>query len=107
MSGRRAGRTSSSSVRACNPAAGGSGNACATNADKVSDGCKQAFQAARAANPRAAKVREACSQDVKQLCPGVQPGDGRIRQCLRANADKVSDGCKQAFQAARAAKQGQ
>lgn len=46
-------------------------------------------------------VREACRQDVEQLCPGVQAGGGRIMQCLRDHADKVSDGCKQAFQAAR------
>ena len=73
------------------------------HADKVSDGCKQAIQAARAASE---KVREACGQDVKQLCPGAQPGGGRIAQCLRDHADKVSDGCKQAIQAARAANQG-
>ena len=74
------------------------------HADKVSDGCKQA---ARAAKQEAANVREACKQDVEQLCPGVQPGGGGIMHCLRDHADKVSDGCKQAVQAARAAKQGQ
>ena len=73
------------------------------HADKVSDGCKQAMQAARAASEN---IREACGQDVKQLCPDAQPGGGGIRQCLRANADKVSDGCKQAIQAARAANRG-
>ena len=51
-------------------------------------------------------VRHACRDDVKQLCAGVQPGGGRIKQCLIDNAAKVSDGCKQAIQAARAAKQG-
>ena len=73
------------------------------NADKVSQACKEAALAARAASE---KVQEACREDVKQLCPGAQPGGGAIRQCLRANADKVSDGCKQAIQAARAANLG-
>jgi orotidine-5'-phosphate decarboxylase len=86
------------------PGGGGIMQCLRDHADKVSDGCKQA---ARAAKQEAAKVREACKQDVEQLCPGVQPGGRRIRQCLRDHADKVSDGCKQAFQAARAAKQGQ
>jgi hypothetical protein len=51
-------------------------------------------------------VRQACRDDVKQLCAGVQPGGGRIKQCLKDNAAKVSDGCKQAIQAARASKPG-
>lgn len=51
-------------------------------------------------------VRQACRDDVKQLCAGVRPGGGRIKQCLKDNAAKVSDGCKQAILAARAAKQG-
>jgi len=52
-------------------------------------------------------VREACRADVRQLCPGIQPGGGRILQCLRDHTDKISDGCKQALQTAKAAKQGQ
>ena len=51
-----------------------------------------------------ADLRQACRDDVKQLCAGVQPGGGRIKQCLKDNAAKVSDGCKQAIQAARASK---
>jgi len=51
-------------------------------------------------------VRQACRDDVKQLCGGVQPGGGRLKQCLKDNAAKLSDGCKQALLAARAAKQG-
>jgi len=39
-------------------------------------------------------VVKACEADVKTLCPGIQPGEGRIAECLRKNRDKVSDGCK-------------
>jgi uncharacterized LabA/DUF88 family protein len=74
------------------------------HADKVSNGCKETMQAARA---RSENAREACRQDVEQLCSGVQPDGRRIMQCLREHADKVSSGCKEALQAARAARQGQ
>ena len=50
-------------------------------------------------------LRQACRGDVRALCAGIQPGGGRILQCLRDHADKLSDGCKQALQAAKAAKQ--
>lgn len=50
------------------------------------------------APPRGA-VREACKADVEALCPGIQPGGGRIKACLRANKDKLSEGCKSAIAA--------
>lgn len=49
-----------------------------------------------------AKVREACHEDIVRLCKDVQPGDGRIRECLRAHKDELSDGCKTAIREARA-----
>lgn len=55
-----------------------------------------------------AAVREACRADVAALCQGIQPGGGRIRACLRANKDRLSEGCKSAIaaliQARRAAR---
>jgi hypothetical protein len=45
-------------------------------------------------------LREACKADVASLCQGVQPGGGRIKECLKANKDKLSDGCKTAIAAA-------
>ena len=40
-------------------------------------------------------VASACKSDVQTLCAGVQPGGGRIGQCLQQNAEKVSASCKQ------------
>ena len=40
-------------------------------------------------------VAKACKNDVKTLCPGIQPGGGRIGQCLQQNAERVSAPCKQ------------
>ncbi len=49
-----------------------------------------------------AKLREACHEDAARLCPGIEPGEGRIRECLRAHAEQLSDGCKLAIRNARA-----
>lgn len=51
-----------------------------------------------------AEVRSACEADVAKLCAGVQPGGGRIQQCLARHKSEVSDGCKQAIMTARQGK---
>ena len=53
--------------------------------------------------PGAGKMREACAADVKKLCPDTPMGGGKIMQCLKEHSDSVSDGCKQAMAAAKAA----
>ncbi|MBI5427085.1 MAG: hypothetical protein HZA02_02265 [Nitrospinae bacterium] len=35
-----------------------------------------------------------CHDDVKRLCGGIDPGSGRIRDCMREHRDSVSDACK-------------
>jgi len=59
---------------------------------------------APAAAAAAGPVVEACKADVQTLCPGVQPGDGRIKQCMTKNRSKLSDGCKAALKEQRAKK---
>lgn len=46
-------------------------------------------------------LKQACASDVQTLCPGIQPGGGKLKQCLRDHADKVSMGCKDAMRAAK------
>ena len=41
------------------------------------------------------KMREACETDVKQFCPNIKPGGGRIVQCLEQHQKEVSSGCNQ------------
>jgi hypothetical protein len=41
--------------------------------------------------------RGACMQDVKTLCAGVQPGGGRIRECIREHRAQLSQDCKMAI----------
>jgi len=37
----------------------------------------------------------ACLNDAKKLCPGVQPGGGKVRECLKTNVKDLSDDCKE------------
>lgn len=39
-------------------------------------------------------ARSACGADIRTLCAGVQPGGGRIVQCIASNAASLSPGCK-------------
>jgi hypothetical protein len=43
-----------------------------------------------------------CKADVARLCPGVEPGGGRIISCLKAHKEEVSIGCGKALQAMKA-----
>jgi len=39
------------------------------------------------------KLRAVCGPEIKQLCAGVEPGGGRIKACLKKNADNLTVGC--------------
>ena len=39
-------------------------------------------------------MRSACGADVRSLCAGVDPGGGRILQCLVSNASSLSPDCR-------------
>jgi hypothetical protein len=58
-----------------------------------------------AAEANAPKPRDACAQDVKQFCADVQPGGGRIKECMRSHASELSSKCVSALQANQAKKQ--
>jgi hypothetical protein len=55
------------------------------------------------------KLRQACGAEVKKLCAGIQPGGGRIAQCMREHGSELSEACQTAIaeaMAARSARQG-
>jgi hypothetical protein len=44
-----------------------------------------------------AAVRQACGPEIQQHCAGVEPGDGRLRACVKENFAALSEPCKQAM----------
>lgn len=54
------------------------------------------------ANSQAAQmIQKACGSDIKKLCADVQPGGGRIMQCMKANEAELSNTCKSALATAK------
>lgn len=43
---------------------------------------------------QAEELAGACKDDREKLCPGIQPGSGRIAACFEDNAAKLSTACK-------------
>ena len=41
-----------------------------------------------------AELAGACLKDAKAQCPGVTPGGGKIRDCLKTHIKDLSDECK-------------
>jgi len=35
-----------------------------------------------------------CGGDIKKLCPGVQPGEGRITACIKSHLTDLSETCQ-------------
>ena len=50
------------------------------------------------------KVREQCATDMQTYCASATDRQSRM-QCMRENADKLSQGCRQALSANRAQRQ--
>jgi hypothetical protein len=44
-----------------------------------------------------AAIRQACGPELQQYCADVQPGDGRIRACVKEHFAAFSEPCKQAL----------
>ncbi|WP_201276102.1 cysteine rich repeat-containing protein [Methylotetracoccus oryzae] len=65
-----------------------------------------AFSQMAGMNPEEMKaIRTYCKADVERLCPGVQPGGGRIKACLMEKKEQMSVGCAQALQQLKKDKQ--
>lgn len=43
-------------------------------------------------------LRTYCKPDIERLCPNVEPGGGRIKECLMAQKEQMTVGCAQALQ---------
>jgi len=50
--------------------------------------------------PGARAVLQACKPDIARFCSQVQPGQGRIKACMKEHIHELSDPCKEGlFQA--------
>lgn len=61
--------------------------------------CMSGFGAARAQQPPSSgpaqpPPHQACKPDIQKFCADLHPGSGRIAQCLIANKDRLSPGCR-------------
>ena len=68
--------------------------------DKLSGQCEQAlYTAARLERAVHAitYVANECRAEIQTHCATVQPGQGRIAQCLKTNADQLGEGCRNAL----------
>ena len=44
---------------------------------------------------KASDFRHACKDDMKKICAGIQPGGGRIMQCMKQHEAELSPACKE------------
>jgi Cysteine rich repeat len=42
-------------------------------------------------------ARQACGADISRVCPGVQPGEGRVTACVREHFIQLSAPCRDAL----------
>jgi hypothetical protein len=69
--------------------------------DKLSGQCEYALydaaaQLERAVNALVYAVNE-CGDDLEKYCSSIEPGQGRLLQCIEKNDAKVTKRCKQAL----------
>ena len=71
------------------------------HSEKLSNRCEYALYDAAAQLERAVAaltyVANECKTDLQQYCSSVQPGEGRLLNCLEKNEKKVSGRCKSAL----------
>ena len=86
---------SAASGGAAAPAAGGA--AATANASPAAAPAAAPVLVLRPMRPREELfvLRSACGGDVRSLCGGVQPGGGRIVQCLATKSASLSPACKE------------
>ena len=49
------------------------------------------------AKAQQAAARQACAADIKQLCPEVKPGEGRLKACVKEHFGQLTAFCQTAL----------
>jgi Cysteine rich repeat len=69
--------------------------------DKLSDTCRETVLDAtgqvKALAAALSLVKDECAEDLRQFCKDVQPGQGRLMNCLDTNDAKLSPKCRSAL----------
>lgn len=39
------------------------------------------------------RLQNACRADIERICSGIEPGGGRILDCVKEKKDQLSEGC--------------
>ena len=69
------------------------------NKDKLSGGCLQELEGARnKSEGKKDQARDACAEDLNKFCKDVQPGEGRLLQCLKKHDSELSPQCRETLQ---------
>jgi len=63
----------------------------AANKATLAPQCRDVIQGAQ---EKVAEFRKACGKDVKKLCKGIAPGQGRILACLQSRQADLSPECQ-------------
>lgn len=58
----------------------------------LSPSCRERMAEGR---KRMESFAQACKADVEKLCKGVEPGEGRIMQCMREHKAELSPACSE------------
>ncbi|MBI3548254.1 MAG: hypothetical protein HY078_04285 [Elusimicrobia bacterium] len=62
--------------------------------EELSAGCKAKASEFKG---KVQRSMEACKSDVDKFCKGIEPGGGRIVDCLKSHADQLSAPCKETW----------
>ena len=73
------------------PGGGAIGACLKQNASSLSADCVQYLQMVK---QKVQTFASACAADIKTHCTGVQPGGGRIYQCLKQHEDQLGAACQ-------------
>ncbi len=65
------------------------------DSDKTVGGREQTPEEAAGGRLNLLRIKKACEEDVKRLCPDIRPGGGRLLQCLRGQPDNLTPGCRE------------
>lgn len=80
-------------ARFCSPSPADSGNVASClkrHENELSPLCRDTLQSVQR---KIEEVKLACRADIDNLCKAIEPGRGRIAECLNGHASELSPGC--------------